>query len=146
MLFFWNISILAIWFLSPDSKLHFEKKEKASVYTLKSEVFPSFFIILLGSIDAITTAVGVLYFGAAELNPFMTGIVSTSIAAFLAVKISATFLIGFTFILAKRTLSKALNKESRSFRISNKVMKAAYAGLVCFLIIVVVNNLLILLA
>jgi Na+-driven multidrug efflux pump len=115
------------------------------LYTLKSEVFPSFFIILLGSIDAITTAVGV-YFGAAELNPFLRGIVSTSIAAFLAVKISATFLIGFTFILARRTLNKALNKESRSFKISNRVIKVAYAGLLCFLIVVVLNNLMILLA
>jgi hypothetical protein len=116
------------------------------LYTLKSEVFPSFFIILLGSIDAITTVVGVLYFGAAELNPFLRGIVSTSIAAFLALKMSATFLIGFTFILARRTLNKALNKESRSFKISNRVMKVAYAGLLCFLITVVLNNLMILLA
>jgi hypothetical protein len=116
------------------------------MYTFKSEVFPSFFIILLGCIDAVTTAVGVLYFGAAELNPFLTGIVSTSIAAFLAVKISATFLIGFTYILAKRTLNKVLNKESKSFRYSNRLMKVAYAGLLCFLIIVVVNNLIILLA
>ena len=116
------------------------------MYALNAEVFPSFLIVLMGSIDAITTVIGVLYFGAAELNPFMTGIVDTSIIAFLALKIAATFLIGFTYIVAKRTLNKTLNKESRAFRYSNRLMKVAYAGLMVFLIIVVINNLTILLA
>ncbi len=116
------------------------------MYTLKSEVFPSLFLILLGSIDCVTTVIGVLYFGAAELNPFMTGIVSTSIVAFLVVKISATFLIGFTYILAKRTLNKTIDKETKTFKFSSRLMKVAYAGLTVFLIIAVINNLTILLA
>ena len=60
------------------------------MYVLRSDVFPSFILVLLGSFDCLTTAVGVLYFGAAEWNPFMRSILSTSIAAFLALKISAT--------------------------------------------------------
>jgi uncharacterized membrane protein len=100
----------------------------------------------MGSIDCLTTVIGVLYFGAAEMNPFLTGIVSSSIVAFLVLKISATFLIGFTYILAKRTLNKAQNKENKSFKYSNRLMKAAYAGLLVFLVTVVVNNLTILLA
>jgi hypothetical protein len=116
------------------------------MYTLKAEIIPSFLIILLGSIDAITTVIGVLYFGAAELNPLMNGIVNTSILAFLALKITATFLIGFTYILAKRTLNKTIDKESRTFRYSNRLMKVAYLGLIVFLVIVVANNLTILLA
>jgi len=115
-------------------------------YALKSDVFPSFVLILMGSLDCLTTVIGVLYFGAAELNPLMTGIVSTNIVAFLALKISATFLIGFTYILAKRTLDKTLNKESKSFKYSNRFMKAAYAGLMVFLFMVIVNNLTVLLA
>ena len=63
------------------------EKEKASLYKLKAEIVPSFLIILLGSLDAITTVVGVLYFEAAELNPLMNGIVNTSILAFLVLKI-----------------------------------------------------------
>ena len=116
------------------------------MYTLKAEIIQSFLIILLGSIDAITTVIGVLYFGAAELNPLMNGIVNTSILAFLALKITATFLIGFTYILAKRTLNKTIDKESRTFRYSNRLMKVAYLGLIVFLVIVVANNLTILLA
>jgi hypothetical protein len=110
------------------------------MYALKSEVFPSFFLILLGTIDAITTVVGVLYFGAAEINPLMTGIVNTNIIAFLVLKVSATLLIGFTYILARRTIYKTLNKETRFFKISNRLFNIAYAGLTLFLIITVINN------
>ena len=116
------------------------------MYTLKSEVFPSLIIILMGSIDCVTTVIGVLYFGAAELNPFLTGIVNTSIWAFLALKVSATFFIGFTFIMAKRTLGKTANKETKSFKFSSRLLKVAYGGLMVFLFVVVTNNLMILLA
>jgi hypothetical protein len=99
----------------------------------------------MGSIDCLTTVIGVLYFGAAELNPLMTGIVSTNIFAFFVLKISATFFIGFTYILAKRSLNRTLNKESKSFRYSNILLKVAYTGLIIFLFIVIVNNLIVLL-
>jgi uncharacterized membrane protein len=122
-----------------------ENRENASMYyALKSDVFPSIILILMGSLDCLTTSIGVLYFGAAELNPLMAGIVNTNIAAFLTVKISATFLIGFTYILAKRSLNKTLNKESKSYKYSNRLMKVAYTGLMIFLLIVIVNNLTIL--
>jgi hypothetical protein len=98
----------------------------------------------MGSIDCLTTIIGVLYFGATELNPLMVGIVSTNIFAFLALKISATFLIGFTYILAKKSLNRTPNKESKSFRYSSMLMKVVYLGLMIFLFIVIVNNLIIL--
>jgi membrane protein DedA with SNARE-associated domain len=116
------------------------------MYTLKSDVIPSFVLVLMGSLDCLTTVIGVLYYGAVELNPFMAGIVSTNILAFMAVKMCATFLIGFTYILATRTLKKTKNKETKSYKCSNSLLKIAYAGLVMFLIVVVVNNLTILLA
>jgi hypothetical protein len=124
-----------------------KNREKTSMYyALKSDVFPSFILILMGSIDCLTTVIGVLYFGATELNPLMAGIVSTNIVAFSILKISATFLIGFTYILAKRSLNRTLNKESKSFKYSNRLIKVAYTGLMLFLFIVIVNNLTILLA
>jgi hypothetical protein len=132
--------------LTANHVLRTNEKEKASMYyALKSDAFPSFILILMGSIDCLTTVIGVLYFGAAEMNPLMTGIVSTNIVAFLALKISATFLIGFTYILAKRSLNRTLNKESKSFKYSNRLMRVAYTGLMIFLFIVILNNLIILL-
>jgi hypothetical protein len=121
------------------------EKEKASMYTLKTEVFPSFLIILLGSIDCITTMIGVLYFGASELNPFMIGIINSNIFVFLVLKISATFFIGFTYLLAKKTLNESMDKNTKTFKYSSKLMKGAYAGLMIFLIITVINNIAILL-
>jgi hypothetical protein len=115
------------------------------VYSLKSEVFPSIFLILMGAIDAITTVIGVMYYGATELNPFMSGIVNTNIMAFLFLKVTATLLIGFTYILAKRTLNKTLDKDTRSFKISNRLIKVAYGGLTLFLIATVTNNITVLL-
>ncbi len=114
------------------------------VYMLKTEVFPSFLLIFMGSIDCLTTVIGVLYFGAAELNPFLAGIVSTNIQAFLVIKIAATMLIAFTYIQANKTLMKTENKSSKSFTYSYKLLKIAYAGIILFLVIVVANNLLIL--
>jgi membrane protein DedA with SNARE-associated domain len=113
---------------------------------LKTEAIPSLLLILMGSIDCLTTVMGVLYSGAKELNPFMAGIVSTNIGAFLAVKIAATLSIAFTYILANRTLIKTPNKSSKSFKYSSKFLKVAYAGIIVFMVIVVANNLLILLA
>ena len=113
---------------------------------LKTEAIPCFFLILMGSIDCLTTVIGVLYSGATELNPVMAGIVSTNIGAFLVVKIAATLFIAFTYFLANRTLAKSQNKSSRSFKYSHKILKVTYASIMVFMVIVVANNLLILLA
>ena len=113
---------------------------------LKRKVIPCFLLILMGFIDCLTTVVGVLYSGAKELNPLMAGIVSTSIGAFLVIKIASTLLIAFTYFLANRTLKKTPNKSSKSFKYSSKFLKVAYAGIIVFMVIVVANNLLILLA
>jgi hypothetical protein len=116
------------------------------MYKFKLEVLPSFMIILLGSIDCATTMIGVLYFGASELNPFMMGIISSNIFVFLVLKISATFFIGFTYLITKKTLNESMDKNTKIFEYSSKLMKVAYAGLMVFLIITVINNLVVLLA
>ena len=110
---------------------------------LKTQAFPSFLLIVMGSIDCLTTVIGVLYFGAAELNPFLAGIVSTNIQAFIAIKVAATIFIRLTYIQANKTL-KTMNRNSKTFLYSHKLVKIAYAGMILFLITVVTNNLLIL--
>ena len=112
---------------------------------LKATIIPSLLLILMGSIDCLTTVVGILYSGAKELNPLMAGIASTNIGAFLAVKIAATLLIAFTYVLANRTLTNTPNKSSKSFKYSYKLVRLAYVGIMIFMTIVVANNLLVLL-
>ena len=121
------------------------ERKREGVHMLKTEVVLGFLLIVMGSIDCLTTVIGVLYAGASELNPFMTGIVSTNIGAFLVVKIAATTFTAFTYILANRTLMKTRDKSTKSFKYSLKLIRVAYGGIIVFLVIVVTNNFLILL-
>jgi hypothetical protein len=123
-----------------------DKGERRRLHMQKTEIITSLLLIIMGSIDCITTVIGVLYSGAAELNPLMAGIVSTNIGAFLVVKITATMLIAFTYLLANKILMKSQNKSTKSFKYSCKLLRIGYAGIIAFLFIVVANNLLILLA
>ena len=114
--------------------------DKASAYSIKSEAFPITFLIILGSIDCLTTITGVLYRGAVERNPFMSGIVNTNIAAFMIVKLSAVFLIGSTYLLTKIILNRTQNKQSKSFRYLKTFMRFLYFGLIAYFVVVVTNN------
>jgi hypothetical protein len=116
------------------------------MYALKAEVLPSFVLVLMGTMDCLTTVVGVLYFGAAELNPLLSGIVHSNIFAFMVLKIIATLCIAGTCTLAGRILNRTSDKTTKSFHIGNVFLKLAYAGIVVFLVVVVTNNLIVLLA
>lgn len=113
---------------------------------LKVEVIPSLLLIIMGSIDCITTVIGVLYSGAVELNPFLAGIVSTNIGAFLVLKLAATMIVAFSFVLANKILMNTQNKSTKSFVYSSRLLQITSVGLVIFLTIVVMNNLIILFA
>ena len=110
----------------------------------KSQIIPSILLVIMGVIDCITTVVGILYHGDTELNPFITGIASTNIGAFLIVKLAATMIAATSFVIANKTLMKTQNKGSKTFIYSSRLIKIASAGLLVFLAIVVTNNLLVL--
>ncbi len=105
----------------------------------------SLFLIVLGSMDCLTTVIGTLYFGTVELNPLIAGLVSTNLPAFVLVKLTVTVTVGLIFILAERTLVKAINKESQSFRTTQNLLNVALMGIIVFLIVVVANNILVIL-
>ncbi len=107
---------------------------------------PSVILIIMGLMDCATTVIGVSYTGAVEANPCLAGIVSTNIYLFVVLKISATFLIGGTYIFAKKTLYGCSNKNSRPVKLSNHIMNIAYMGIFAFLALVVVNNLAVIMA
>jgi hypothetical protein len=115
------------------------------MYPIKTAILPSFLLVLMGTIDCITTVIGLLYFGAVELNPLMAAVVG-NIPLFLVLKLSATCCIAGTYVLARKILSSASDKTTKSFRYSSTLIKAAYIGLVTFLIATVINNLIVLLA
>ena len=115
------------------------------MYRIKLDVLPSYIIILVGTLDAITTVIGSMYFGATELNPLMTDIVNTNIAGFLALKLLASFCIGATYVIVKRILNDTTDKNSKSFKYGNTFIKITYTSVIAFLVIVVTNNLIVLL-
>lgn len=98
----------------------------------------------MGTIDCVTTIIGVVYAGAKELNPAMAGIVSTNVGAFLVIKISATIFIAATYIIAKKILMRLPNKNGKAFHYSFRILTFVYAGLIGFLALAVANNLFIL--
>jgi hypothetical protein len=112
---------------------------------MKARNYPSVLLVLMGSMDCLTTVVGILYFGAVELNPVLSGVVSTNIAAFVVLKLTTTVFVSLIFIQAEKILMKANNKATRAFRWTHRLLKAAYAGVIVFLVVVVANNLIVLL-
>jgi hypothetical protein len=115
-----------------------------STQTLFPKFLPSYLLIVMGTLDCVTTTVGVMFFGASEMNPVLTGIVSTSIPAFLVLKMSATIFIAATYFQAKKVLNAATDKTRKSYIYSNRLLKVVYAALVIFLVTVVLNNLMVL--
>jgi Domain of unknown function (DUF5658) len=66
----------------------------------------------MGSMDWLTTIIGIFYFGAVEANPFIANIANTSRPAFTTVKLSTTILVGLLFYQAKKLLQKTQDKKS----------------------------------
>ena len=116
------------------------------MYAIRTDILPTFVLVLIGTMDCFTTVVGVIYFGAAELNPILSSVVHSSIVAFIVLKLTATLCIAGTYMLAKKMLNKTTDKTAKSFRFSNIFVKSTYAGLVVFLFLVVTNNLVVMLA
>ena len=66
----------------------------------KQELMVFSAIILMGFLDWLTTVTGVLFFGATEVNPLLSGLTRSSMILFSAIKLSAVVLAGFTFYKA----------------------------------------------
>jgi hypothetical protein len=113
---------------------------------LKVGITLSLLLIVMGTLDCLTTVIGVLYFGASEINPVMAGIVSTNLGAFLVIKLSATMIAASSFLFANKILMQVKNKNTKTFTYSSNLIKIATASLLVFIIIVVTNNMLVLLA
>jgi hypothetical protein len=117
----------------------FEKgEEEANILRIK--VVPSLAIILMGSIDCLTTIIGILYFGAVESNPFLAGITMISLPAFAVIKLAATIFAVLLLSLAEKILMKAQDKNSKAFVRTRSVLKGAYMAVAIFLLITVLNN------
>ena len=96
----------------------------------------------MGSMDWLTTIIGIIYFGAVETNPFLAGLASRNLLVFTAIKLGTAVFAGFLFYLADKMLNRAENKHSKGFVLTSFLLKGAYLASVAFLTFAVLNNVL----
>ena len=97
----------------------------------------------MGSMDWLTTIIGIVYFGAVESNPFMAGLTSASLVTFTAVKLTTTVFVALLFYKAEKNLLVAPDKTSRSFKLTRIVLRSAYIIATTLLLAAVANTLLV---
>ena len=107
----------------------------------KKEIIFLSSIVLLGSADLFTTVLGVAFFGAAEVNPLLSGLMQTSIPFFIGLKAAAVILSGFAFYAGAKTVAQSFNRSGMGIRF----IEFGYFVSVIFLTIVVTNNVIVIL-
>ena len=112
----------------------------------RTKAFPSLLVVLMGTLDCVTTIIGILYFGAVESNPLMANVASASLAGFTLVKMVTTLVIGALFYQTDKLLMRTPNQTTRMFVWTKRFLKASTLGVIAFLIVVVSNNVLVLLS
>jgi len=88
----------------------------------------------MGSMDWLTTIVGIVYFGAVEGNPFLAGLAQTNLPVFTAIKLGTAFFVGFLFYQAEKTLNRTEDKKSKNFKRMHYLLIAAYLASLIFLL------------
>jgi hypothetical protein len=93
-------------------------------------------LILIGTLDWLTTLVGVMFFGATETNPLLTSLTQSNMLLFSTVKLSAITFTGFLFYRAetKTKLSSQISPFAKKF------LNSGYVISLFFLMAVVLNN------
>jgi hypothetical protein len=117
------------------------ENEVEKVRMLRTQAVPSLSLILMGSMDWLTTIIGIVYFGAVESNPFLADITRTSLPVFTLIKLSTTVVIGLLFYKAEKTLNETLDKNTRSFKYAHIALRSAYIVALAFLFFAIINNL-----
>ena len=103
---------------------------------VKKEILFCTTLILIGTLDWLTTLVGVVFFGATETNPLIAGLTQSNMLLFSAVKLSAITLTGLVFYKAE-TKAKIASQISP---FAKKFLHSGYAICLFTLTAVVLNN------
>lgn len=103
---------------------------------IKKEVLFCTTIILIGTLDWLTTIVGVVFFRATETNPLIAGLTQSNILLFSAIKLSAITLTGLIFYKAE-TKTKITSQVSP---FAKKFLNSGYAISLITLTFLVLNN------
>lgn len=110
---------------------------------LRAKAGLSLALVIAGSMDLLTTIIGIAFFGAVESNPFIASIAGASLPAFTVIKIATTACLGFLFYKGEHMLLEIQDKASRSFKCSRVLLRGACVAATGFLLFAVVNNLIV---
>jgi hypothetical protein len=119
------------------------RREREEALVLRVRTFPSLILVLMGYMDWLTTMIGIVYFGAVEVNPFFADIVRTNLVAFTAIKLTTTVFVGLLYYVGDRMLMRLKDKESTSFLCARFALRAGYVVITAVLLSAIVNNLIV---
>jgi hypothetical protein len=103
---------------------------------VKKEVLLCTTLITIGTLDWLTTLVGVMFFGATETNPLLTNLTQTNILLFSTIKLTAIMLTGLLFYKAE--IKTKLTAQISPF--TKKFLNSGYVIALFFLMVAVLNN------
>jgi hypothetical protein len=106
------------------------------MYMVKKALVFATTIILIGTLDWLTTIVGIVFFGATETNPLLSNFTQTNMLAFSTIKLAAITVTGLLFYKAE-TKSKVSNEISPHVK---KIVNSGYLISLFALSAVVFNN------
>jgi hypothetical protein len=93
-------------------------------------------VILIGFLDWLTTITGILFYGATEVNPLLSGLSQSSLLLFSVVKFAGIVSAGFFFSKAV-ALSRPMAAD---WRFTGRFLDGGYSLTLLMLTAVVINN------
>jgi len=134
------MSRLEASFLNLEDALGNNREGRGEGFTFRVRAVPSFALIFAGSMDCLTTVIGILFFGAVESNPFLSSMTSANLLLFTIMKLTSTLFVGAMFHQANKVLNQTEDKSTKSFKRTRSMLRGAYVGATCILLIAVANN------
>ena len=110
-----------------------------------AETTPSL-LALAGSIDWLTTVIGITYFGAVEGNPVIATLANTNLAAFTILKLGTAFLVAFVFYQAERKMREAQENKNGRLKPKMYLLRGVQSTALIALLYAVLNNIAIILS
>jgi hypothetical protein len=130
---FCNISKTVIWKIN-DCEVSKYRHEKMESYTLKHKDFPCLALVSMGCLDLLTTLIGILYFGATELNPWFAEMTETNLPAYTVIRLSLAVSPAVLFFQIEKIFEKTQAEKARL------LINCAYFISIVALAAIVANN------
>jgi hypothetical protein len=100
-------------------------------------------LLIMGSIDWLTTIIGIAYFGAVESNPFIASLANTNLPAFTVLKLGTAVFVAFLFYQVEKTLGIEGDKKKNVSKGRVCLLRSLQMAAVVVLMAAAINNVMI---